>query len=249
MELRVTHNNKEYTVDLKHPFDISIPISGDGRGVQAFGAGRPTIQALEAGSFVGDVKRGGSCNCSTIVITPHCNGTHTESVGHITAEPVYVTEVVRGALFIAKLITIEPELITNGDRVVTLSALRTGIGKEKVSEALIIRTLPNSNSKLTTNYSGTNPAYLEPAAASFIASAGIEHLLLDLPSVDREDDGGKLLAHRAFWNGNRKHCTVTEMVYVESGILDGEYLLDLQIAPILSDAAPSRPLIWPLVNQ
>lgn len=43
-----------------------------------------------------------------------------------------------------------------------------------------------------------------------------KHLLLDLPSVDREQDGGKLLAHNAFWNTSknvRYGCTISEMIF------------------------------------
>jgi hypothetical protein len=39
---------------------------------------------------------------------------------------------------------------------------------------------------------------LEEAAAGFIRECGIQHLLIDLPSVDKEKDEGKLLAHKAF---------------------------------------------------
>jgi hypothetical protein len=34
----------------------------------------------------------------------------------------------------------------------------------------------------------------------FLHESGIQHLLIDLPSVDKEKDEGKLLAHKAFWN-------------------------------------------------
>jgi kynurenine formamidase len=37
-------------------------------------------------------------------------------------------------------------------------------------------------------------------AALFLHESGIKHLLIDLPSVDKEKDEGKLLAHKAFWN-------------------------------------------------
>jgi hypothetical protein len=50
-----------------------------------------------------------------------------------------------------------------------------------------------------------------------VSELGIKQLLIDLPSMDREDDGGKLLAHRAFWNypsAPRINSTITELIYV-----------------------------------
>jgi len=237
---------RKYAVCFSHAIDISIPIRGTGEGVLAFGAGHPQISALEVGSYVGDVRRGGSCNCSTVSITPHCHGTHTESMGHITSEPIFVTEVLPATFFVAQLITIMPQLTPGADRIITREAVQRAFSLSMSSNALIIRTLPNSDKKLSMNYTGTNPPYLDFAAAVFIAEKGIQHLLVDTPSLDREDDGGKLAAHRSFWSKGRERCTVTELVYIREEIVDGFYLLDLQVAPILSDAAPSRPMLFPI---
>jgi kynurenine formamidase len=127
--------------------------------------------------------------------------------------------------------------------------------KFQKSEALIIRTLPNLETKKSKNYSKTNPPYLSEEAAIFIREIGIQHLLIDLPSVDREEDEGKLLAHKAFWNVKdvtnlnedaRMNCTITEMIYVEDEIQDGNYMLNLQIASFENDASPSKPILYKL---
>ena len=90
-------------------------------------------------------------------------------------------------------------------------------------------------------------------AAIFIRESGIQHLLIDLPSVDREEDEGKLLAHKAFWNVKdvntlnedaRLNCTITELIYVDNAILDGSYILNLQIASFENDASPSKPVLY-----
>ena len=83
-----------------------------------------------------------------------------------------------------------------------------------------------------------------------------EHLLLDVPSADRADDGGHLSAHREFFGlpggstslaeVRRPHCTITELVYVEDRVADGAYLLSLQIPALGGDAVPSRPLLYPV---
>lgn len=65
--------------------------------------------------------------------------------------------------------------------------------------ALLIRTLPNDGSKRGRNWSGSNPPYLTPSAMRWALAHGCTHILCDLPSADREDDQGQLLAHRTWW--------------------------------------------------
>jgi len=40
--------------------------------------------------------------------------------------------------------------------------------------------------------------------------------------------------------------TITEMIFVPNKIKDGNYLLQLQVINFSGDAAPSRPIIYPL---
>ena len=81
---------------------------------------------------------------------------------------------------------------------------------------------------------------------------GIEHLLVDLPSVDREEDQGRLSAHKAFWGMEtgplRINSTITELIYVPDEIPDGLYLLNLQVMNLANDAAPSRPVLYALIS-
>ena len=118
------------------------------------------------------------------------------------------------------------------------------------AEALVIRTLPNAKSKLTCRYSGTNPAYFHHEAIQHFVKNGVKHLLVDLPSVDREEDGGKLLAHKAFWNypeNPRTDCTISELIYVPDKVPDGNYLLNIQITALEMDASPSKPVLYELM--
>src|SRR5699024_871609 len=105
---------------------------------------------------------------------------------------------------------------------------------------------PNGRDKLSKNHSHTNWPYLSQEAAIYLRDCGIDHLLIDLPSVDKEKDQGKLMAHKAFWdypNAPRYHATITELIYVPDDVKDGEYLLNLQVAPFHNDASPSRPVL------
>jgi len=157
--------------------------------------------------------------------------------------------------FTAELISITPKKI-NGDLVITNAQIQKALNG-KTPEAIVIRTLPNFESKKHKKYSKTNPPYLDEAAATFLKEIGIQHLLIDLPSVDREEDEGKLLAHKAFWNVKnvnhlnddaRLHCTITEMILVEDEIQDGSYILNLQIASFENDASPSKPILFRIVE-
>jgi hypothetical protein len=121
-----------------------------------------------------------------------------------------------------------------------------------LSEALIIRTLPNDLQKKSMNYSSTNPAYLDHSVMNVIEYFNIQHLLIDLPSVDRESDGGALAFHHAFWNvpaSPNLFKTITELIYVDAAIEDGNYILELQVAPFENDASPSRPVLYKLKKK
>jgi arylformamidase len=197
------------------------------------------------GDWIGDVKQGGSVNFKNIFFNPHGNGTHTECVGHISKEDYSINKLLTKFFFIAQVITVDPEKI-NGDFVITTDKL----GKiERGTEAIVIRTLPNDDSKNQRHYSNTNPPYIHHEATEYIRISGIKHLLIDLPSVDKEKDDGKLLAHKAFWNYPSApilDATITEFIYVPSEIKDGTYLLNIQIASFENDASPSKPVLYKL---
>jgi hypothetical protein len=101
------------------------------------------------------------------------------------------------------------------------------------------------------NYSDTNPIYLDVKCADLIINAGIKHLLVDLPSVDRESDNGELAFHHAFWEVPQSpnfERTISELVFVESEVADGNYILNFQVAPFENDAAPSRPVLYKIIK-
>jgi kynurenine formamidase len=245
--------NNTFEIDLSKPIDISIPLSNTDDNPIAWYIEKPTIEPVTFGDWVGKVAAGSSTNFNNIFFNPHGHGTHTECLGHITREFYSINQCLKQFFFLAELISVAPEL-RGEDRVITKEQIE-GLLKEANPEALIIRTLPNSVGKKHKNYSHTNPPYLAEEAAHYSREKGIKHLLIDLPSVDREEDGGKLAAHKAFWkvtdtnNLNadaRLDCTITEMIYVNDAILDGSYVLNLQIASFENDASPSKPVLYAL---
>jgi kynurenine formamidase len=269
--LRFSTQDRVWQVDCSHAHDLSIPLLFDGAQPNFFGAPSAASTPLVAGDFIGDVRRGGSCNCSTYSLTPHCNGTHTECVGHVTGERVGIRSVPIPAFVLARLVTLRPvDAATStegtqpspraGDFMITRAALMHALQGDSLEHcsALVVRTTPNDESKLARSYGPDRPPpYFSAEFMQAVVASGIEHLVCDLPSVDRAADEGKLTAHRIFWGlpagaidsriATRSHATITELAYIPDEIADGLYVLNLQVAPFDSDAAPSRPLLVPLI--
>ena len=258
MKATIPYNNNNFQIDLSKPIDISIPLSNTDNNPIAWYIEKPVIEPVKFGDWIGKVSEGSSTNFNNIFFNPHGHGTHTECLGHITREFYSINQCLKQFFFTAELISIEPESLDD-DLVITKAqiekALSTSTALSVTREAIVIRTLPNIESKKSKNYSKTNPPYLAEDAAIFIRKMGVKHLLIDLPSVDRENDEGKLLAHKAFWNVKdvnnlnadaRLDCTITEMIFVDDEVKDGKYILNLQIASFENDASPSKPVLYSL---
>jgi len=245
----IKYNSKKYQINLKQPIDISIPLRGARDNVNAWYVGKPKITPVKVGDWVGKVKKGASVNFNRIRFNPHAHGTHTECVGHITRKKYSINKNLKQFFFLAELITVAPEKYDE-DFVISKKQLRFAL-RNKKCEAIIIRTIPNTSEKLSKHYSNTNPPYLLEEAAIYLKEKGVKHLLIDLPSVDKEKDEGKLLAHNAFWNtanNIRLDATITEFIFVPNTVIDGTYFLNIQIAPFENDASPSKPILYKLID-
>lgn len=249
MKTTIQYQSNTYEIDLSQPLDISIPLRATQDNVNAWYIDNPKIEPVKTRDWIGNVKAGGTVNFNNIYFNPHAHGTHTECIGHITEEFHSINKNLKQFFFTAELISVAPENFMK-DTVISKQQIEILL-QDKTPEALVIRTLPNTKNKKSRHYSETNWAYLTEEAMVFIKEKGIKHLLIDLPSVDREHDGGKLLSHKAFWDfdGERRmDCTITEFIYVKNKIEDGSYLLNLQIAPFVNDATPSKPVLYKLVD-
>jgi len=264
---KITIEEHTYVVDFSVFHDISIPVTTNSSQLSAFSLPSASFAAVEGGGFVGDTRRGGSVNCEKVIFCPHGNGTHTECIGHLTKERISILDVFKNqsTFMIALVISVIPEPIGQcGDHYpakhednelvvskrIVESAIKSSNPLNYLPEALIIRTLPNSVDKKTQIYSGNNPVYVTPNLSSSLRNAGVMHLLVDLPSLDREDDEGILASHSQFWNNDKTdNRTITELCFVDDSIPDGIYLLNLQIAPFYLDASPSRPLLHPITKD
>jgi len=262
-------------VDTAGARSLAIPLAPGGPQPSHFGAPAARAEPLAANGFVGDTRSGGSCNCESVTLVPHCNGTHTEGVGHVTRERVSVHDAALAPLVPAALVSVSPEPAggnpdtadpppREGDVLITAAALQTALsGLPRLEAAapdlpaLVVRTLPNGPEKTRRDWMSPPMApYFSLEAMDLIVSLGVRHLLTDLPSVDRLLDEGRLAGHRRYWalppgstdpaEAGRPGATITEMIYVPDDLPDGLYALSLQVAAWSSDAAPSRPVLCPL---
>ncbi|MCG9971648.1 cyclase family protein [Christiangramia crocea] len=244
----ISHNGNSYNIDFSRPLDISISLRGDNKNPMAWYLKHPEITPVQDGNFIGKVSEGSSVNFNNIWFNPHAHATHTECVGHISNNFHSIQQHLKTFFFKAKLISVEPEKKGN-DLVITRKMIENIMGKVNF-EALIIRSLPNYIGKISKYHSNSNWPYIEEEAAAFLREKGIKHLLTDQPSVDKEKDGGELLAHKAFWDypkNTRFDATITELIYVPNKIEDGDYFLSLQPASFENDAAPCKPVLYKIL--
>ena len=237
--------SRKIKIDLSKPLDISMPLRASIKNANAWYVDAPKIEPVVIDNWIASVKEGAAINFNNISFNPHAHGTHTESVGHITEKFYSINKCLKRFMFTAEVITVAPEVVGE-DKVISKKQIQYLL-KRKSPEALVIRTMPNTKDKKSRQYSHTNWPYLTEEAAQFLKEKGILHLLIDLPSIDKEKDEGKLLAHKAFWDISgeiRTNATITELIYVPNKVEDGSYILNLQIAPIENDATPSKPVLY-----
>jgi len=244
---------ERYAVRTDRPLHLAIPLDFHGAQPEAFGLPSARAEVCREDTFVGDTRLGGSCNCEQVSLVPHGSGTHTEGIGHLTDSRIAIHAALREALIPATLVTLTPEPVESGraPAVTGASIARLGLASGPFLRGLVVRTKPNDWSKKSRVWTGATAPYFTPEAAKALRELGVSHLVCDLPSLDPERDGGALAAHRAYWdiaareaNPVTRNRTITELAYIDDTIPDGRYLLNLQIAPFVLDAAPARPVLF-----
>jgi arylformamidase len=272
VQARLTIDGREIAVDLSQPADLALELDFSGPQPRHFGAPRASSRPYETPGlgFRGSVERGGSCNCELITLIPHCNGTHTECAGHVTRERLDAWRVAPAGLLPALLLSVMPEAPGDegsdpvpqpGDRLITRRALAQAwpASVPFTPHAVVIRTLPNNPEKRACDYTGQIPPYLSQEAAMLLVGRGVLHLVVDVPSIDRAHDEGRLTAHRLFFGlprgavrlatATRASATITELAFIPDSVADGAYLLELQVPALTGDAVPSRPLLYAVMEH
>ena len=246
MTAEIQWNGRLWEVDLGNPLSIGLPIVNGADNPNCYFSDQVKITPIIQGDFSGSLALGGPVNHMTISLSPHGNGTHTECSGHVINNGHTMKSVGKIAPVYAQLISVQP-IEYNDDLIISRESLLT-IDLQNNISAIILRTIPNSIEKLTKNYSGSNPVYMTIEAVEYLVEKEILHLILDIPSVDREDDGGKLSGHKVFWGNSEreKGATITVLAFIEDRIKDGIYLLDLQTLLLELDVSPSNPVLYSL---
>jgi len=264
LELQFTTLGRRWQADVSTPVDLAITLQFPGPQPRFFADEPARAEPLRAGGYTGAVASGASCNCGVYTLSPHCHGTHTECVGHLTDNATALAGLTPVPPALAVLVSVRPETVAvagapeaarydAADPIVTRALLAEATARWSGDPwaAMVVRTLPNPPDKRHRVYSGPCPApYFSPDAMHWIVERGVNSLVVDLPSLDRADDGGTLTAHRIFWGlapgvldarqALRGRALVTELAYVPDAVPDGLYLLDLHVPAFAADAAPSR---------
>lgn len=253
MIARVAIGGRLVRVDFSRPCPVAIPLDPHGRQPRFFSSVPATAEPLLSAGFIGDVRQGGSCNAEQISLAPHCHGTHTEGIGHLLADRPSVHDTVHPGPALALLVSL-PGSVGSEPRI-ERSAVASALDRAWAAgvEALLIRTLPNDADKQRRDYDQSGYPVLAPDAMDLLAELPLKHLLIDTPSLDPARDGGRLANHRRWWgldgrptggvDGRRR--SVTEMIFAPDDLADGAYWLQLELAPLVSDATPSRPVLYP----
>ena len=263
----ITLSGKHYKAITKSGLSLGIILDFEKKQPRFFETPPALAKPFYSQEFKGSVKQGGPCNVESITATFHTSGTHTECIGHISRDRISLADLIENNLITSTLVTISPETIGEDsyhvptgkkELFITLKMLKktlTKMNKDFV-QGLIIRTKPNDESKISRDYDKHPFPYFTSEAMTFIRDLGVHHLLVDIPSVDRADDGGQLGNHRILWEvklgetiidpNSCSRRTITEMIFAPDSIPDGSYILNLQLPAFASDASPSRPIIYPI---
>lgn len=255
MALRIELDHHAHTWKAHgEPVDLSVPVNPHTGLPRAWYKGPATANPVRSDGWVGSVAEGGSVNFRDVTFNPHAHGTHTETREHIhdAFHPVDALARSRDLPFLLPALLMDATPEGRGpDAVVPLSAL-DAIDDALKSLAPLAVILRCTTGSVQCDWSNTNPPYLDAGFAERLVSAGVNHLLLDLPSVDKEVDGGQLRAHNAFFGGvtaPRRAATISELLCVPASLQSGPGLLALQVSPFVNDAAPSRPVFFPASVQ
>jgi kynurenine formamidase len=247
----IKYDNKTYDLEEIQGFDLSFKNKFNGENPTFFNSKPSSLASVKAENFIGDISKGGSCNVNIATLDIHCSGTHTECISHIKDVEYKVVDFCPEGFIPSKLISVFPEKSINTtdsyhvplttDLVISKELLVQKI--KNPIDSLIIRTLPNSSYKSTQNYDKNPAPFFTTEAINYINELSIKHLLVDIPSIDKANDNGLLGNHHSFFI---KGKTISELLYIPNSLKDSFGFLQIQIPNWHLDAAPSRPIFYPI---
>ena len=249
------HLDQKVNIDLNKGIDLSIPNSFDGKNPIFFNSKNPKVAYPKSNNFIGKISEGGTCNVPNVYLDIHCSGTHTECENHIKDSNIYINDVCPKSLIPSTLISVKSSTANTcldnyhvqyekNDSVIIKDHLMKKLkNKNNYLDALIIRTSLNNSKKKIRDYDRYPAPFFSNDAIKFLLKLGVKHLLVDLPSIDKANDNGKLGNHHIFF---QKGKTISEFLYIPDQVNDGFGYLQIQIPNWSLDAAPSRPIFYPI---
>ena len=260
----IEYYGKKYIIDTTKFSDLSIPYNFNGSQPNFFNVKPGFSKPFQSESLCYSISQGAGCNVSEINMNIHCTGTHTECVGHLLSIACSVSDCIQELYIPTILLTISPisfsECVDSYhfnvnafEKVISKDLIKISFEKYKSMNPLsiILRTLPNPKEKQYYSFSKHTPPFFTNDAIRFLSNK-VQHLVVDIPSIDRMKDDGILGNHRIFWGNHNdpkgsvnsnSNKTITELAYIPNNIKDGFYFMNLQLPHFQIDAAPSRPII------
>ncbi|AML56183.1 N-formylkynurenine (Aryl-) formamidase [Serratia rubidaea] len=258
--IEVHHRGRCHHIDHREPLRLSARLNFADNPTNLYGVAPADSAPLSYGDAVASVRQGGACNAERISLVAHCHGTHTECIGHILPDAHNVADLQLEPFIAATLIRVAPQRADTTTESYNASASSEDwlITRSALDDALT----PLSGDYLQALVVGTDAGSEFPASAcapyfshqamARIVELGVQHLLVDIPSIDRLYDGGRMDNHRCFWGLDvpdrrqtaRRHASVTELIQVPTHAAAGHYFLTIQLPDLAGDALPSRPILF-----
>ena len=254
MELSITKAHKNFQIDPTSAVCLAIPYDYQGSQPNFFDSPPGKAVPFQNDDFIGEVKNDKGCNVMIINQNIHSTGTHTECAGHILEKDIYIHDVLTPEFIRTELVSVTPKKwsqtnetyhcnVENDDWVITKKELSDKISHS--TDGLVLRTLPNNTEKLIRKYDASNTAFFTTEAIIYLEYLKIKHLVVDLPTIDRTNDGGSLGNHHLFFENEPPYKkTITEFAFIPNSVGEGPYFMLIEIPPMQLDAAPSRPFLF-----
>ena len=214
MIIKVSHNKQDYKINTKQSIDISIPYNFNGAQPNFYDVNPGKLSPFKFAETSYSVANGAGCNVPEISMNIHCTGTHTECVGHLLEKNGSVSECIQDLYMPTVLLTVRPKLfsecsdgyhvaVKGDEKVISKESIEVSYKKHKLNNPLsmIIRTLPNPKEKQFYSFTENYPPFFTNDSLIFLSNK-IQHLVVDIPSIDRMEDDGILGNHRIFWSSH-----------------------------------------------
>ncbi len=280
MILRFRIGGQELEADAGAATSIALPFDPRLARSRAFGLRPTTAPPVDiGGGRTLEVGRGAAINCADLHLNAHGGGCHIEGVGHISREPWPLSTATLPALWPATLLDVTPaRLGASGEHAAGKGApedwVLTRVAFERAldaaaetvrdlaaepaafADALVLRSDVDGAIGPDFDFHGGGAPYPTAEAMALLAALPTRLLVLDLPSLDREDDGGTAPNHAIWWGfpdgdravarATRRDRLLVELARVPLALAAGPWLLQLGVPPVVSDAAPAGVWLLPV---